>query len=197
MNYLFVVSGFTQQRHATHDSGSIAIFEDLECYRSIDTIVMLMEYSDDPVGWARRVAQRMNPGDKLMACVYSYGGGWWFRKFVAELHRLGVTVDVVVMCDPVYRREVWMRFMQWRAMTKWWTQTLRIPQPNITRCVHFIQHVNKPGGDRLVLHPSVEYEGPHELDRKHVKIDNAPEYREACNVEAEKLFGPKPQVSMI
>ena len=188
MNYIFVVSGFTQKRYAKHGSGCIQIFEDLLKYNSPDTEVQLLEWNEDPEGWARHVAARTKgPDDKILVCAYSYGGGWWFRLFAEKLKHIGIKVNTAVLCDPVYRRPWYSRWLQWRAVTKWWPQELEYPD-NIKRIVHFVQYQNEPGGDVLIMHGPVDYVGPNILELPHVKMDNAPQFRAACVNEAERLF---------
>jgi len=189
MNYIFVVSGFTQQRHATHGSGCIRIYEELLKYQSPETEVILLEWHEDPVGWARHVAVRVkSPEDKVMVCAYSYGAGWWFRLFAEKLQQIGIRVNAAVLCDPVYRRPWYLRLLQWRAITKWWPQELELPA-NINRIVHFVQYGDEPGGDVLIMHGKVDYVGPVVLTLPHVKMDNAPQFRAACVNEAGRLFG--------
>lgn len=186
MNYVFVVSGFTQQRYARYGSGSVEIWKELQMqYAHIGkTQVLLLEWKDDPEGYARMVAFHSTKQDKIMVCAYSYGGGWWFRKFSQELNKLGRDVDVAILCDPVYRRPWYLRWMQWRAMGD---QTLKLG-PNIKRIVHFIQHVDEPGGDKLEVSPETDYEGPIDLALPHIKMDNSVDYINTCCDEARELL---------
>jgi len=185
MNYIFVVSGFTQQRYAKHGSGSVDIYKQMRKYANRYTAVFLLEWRDDPIGYARLVAANHITGAKVMVCAYSYGGGWWANQFFHELKRLGIPVDTAVLCDPVYRYPWFLAFMRWRAIRK---QTLKVPY-NVRRVVHFVQFKNEPGGDSLEVYPPTELDGPHVLEYPHVKMDNSPEYFLACEVEAGKLFG--------
>ncbi len=187
MNHLFCISGFTQQRWGkAKDSGTIQLYGILRMAIATslhDTDTHCLEWHDDPRGYARMVARDHKGGDKIMICVYSYGGGWWLMEFLDELAKYGIKVDVVVACDPVYRSKYF--FLRWKALTK---QTLELPENVIRRYVHFVQYLNKPGGDAIYVPADIDYHGPHELQYKHVKMDNAPEYHERAKVEAIRLF---------
>jgi hypothetical protein len=186
MNFVFTVSGFTQQRYARYGSGSLEVWRKIHVNHASPgrTQVLLLEWHEDPKGYAKMVAFQSKKDDKIMVCAYSYGGGWWFRRFSEELNKLGRDVDVAVLCDPVYRRPWYLRWMQWRAMGK---QTLKLG-PNIKRVVHFTQYVDEPGGDAIELAPETDYEGPIDLALPHVKMDNSIDYLNTCVDEARELF---------
>lgn len=183
--YIFVVSGFTQQRHSLFGSGSHGVHAALLPWQSPTVSVRLLQWSEDPVGHARRIAATTGPNDLILLNVYSYAGGFWFVQCAAELRRLGRTVDSVVMCDPVYRSPLF--FMRWRAMIGP-TQTIRIPD-NVRRVTHFTQYVDKPGGENIALPGAVKYFKSSELPYPHIKMDNAAEYLDACVSEAKILLG--------
>lgn len=173
MNYIFVVSGFTQQRHNIFDNGSHAVHEALLNWQSPETSVRLLEWKEDPVGHARRVAATTGPKDKIVVCAYSYGAGWWFRLFAEELARLGRVVHVAVLCDPVLRHPNILK--RWRAVWPWQPQVLKLGS-NVLRVVHFYQTINEPGRDILEVSDNTEVICQKELDMTHQQIDNASEY---------------------
>ena len=188
MNFLIVASGFTQERYDPASNGCARLYRSLRrAHVSETTEVWFREWHEQPRNFARYVAKYSGKRDRVMIAAYSYGCGWWFRRFAERLVREGQRVDTAVLCDPVYRRDPAMRWMQWRAVLGG-PQTLRLP-PNIERVVHFLQRENQPGGDRLEVGGSAEIEGPHDLGVPHEHCDNADAWHEAAEREAAALFG--------
>jgi hypothetical protein len=190
MNYIFVVSGFTQQRHNLFDNGSHAVHEALLNWQSPTVSVRLLEWKEDPTGHARRVAATTSQSDIIAVHCYSYGAGWWFLQFAQELARLGRTVNVVVLCDPVLRHPNILR--RWQAVAPWKPQVIKLP-PNVLRVVHFYQTRNKPGGDKLELADTTTLVRTEELAMTHQQIDNASEYLIAAVEETAHLFKDQPE----
>lgn len=183
--YIFVVSGFTQKRSNVFGSGSHAIHKALLPWQNPTTSVRLLEWLEDPVGHARRVVATTSPDDKILINCYSYGAGYFFRKFAQELYNNGRTIDSAVLCDPVYRHP--FPLFRVRAILGG-PQTLTIPS-NVRRVSHFVQHINKPGGDNIVFDEKPEFFTSMELPLPHIKIDNAREYLETCVKEAQLILG--------
>lgn len=187
MDHFIIVSGFTQQKWAKHGNGSTKIYKNVrELLSGVGNIEFaLLEWHEDPEGYARFVAQHWKPGDKVVIAGYSYGVGFWARKFLKTLARIAphIKVDALIVCDPVLR---YMLFIL-RPLSLLRLK-IKLETGNIKRVIHFYQLVNRPGGHRLVLDSDVNYTGPIELDHPHVKIDNSVEYHDAVLGVADELF---------
>jgi len=99
-DWIFVVSGFTQRR-AGEGNGSAELAAKLRRWSAPRRQVRLMEWNEDPVGWADYVADAA--AGRIMVCAYSYGAGWWFRRFAARLAKHGHRIETAVLCDAVRR----------------------------------------------------------------------------------------------
>ena len=187
MDHFIIVSGFTQQKWAKHGNGSITIYKNVRMLLAdVGNIEFaLLEWHEDPEGYAKFVSEHYSEGDKIVIAAYSYGGGFWLRVFLRTLKKIAphIKVDVIVVCDPVLRFD----FMLLRPLSLL-RNKLKLNFGNVKKAVHFLQTVNRPGGNALLLDDDVEYEGPRELNYPHVKIDNCVEYHDAVLSVAADLF---------
>lgn len=186
MDYAYIVSGFTQQRHNIFDNGSHSVHKALLPWQSPELSVRLLEWKEDPEGHAQRVAATTDQNDKVIVCAYSYGAGFWFDRFSKEMAERGRLIHTAVLCDPVYRHPNIL--MRWRAIAKFAPQNFTLP-PNVLRVSHFYQTKTEPGGDKLTVSDTTELVFTKELDMTHQQIDNAREYLETAVKEATLLFG--------
>lgn len=177
MNYVFVVSGFTQKRNNIFDNGSHAVHEALLCLQSPECSVRLVQWKEDPRGHARRVAATTSQSDVIAVSGYSYGGGWWFRVFSEELAKLGRTVDVAVLCDPQLRRPI--PILNIPALIPGVQQQIPIGS-NVHSIGYFYQTQNRPGNNRLkLLSSTTQLLFEKELPMVHSLIDNSDEWKQA------------------
>jgi len=187
MHHFIVVSGFTQKKWAKHGNGSINIYRNVrDILKGVGNIEFaLLEWHNDPEGYARFVAQHYVSGDTIVLAGYSYGGGYWAREFLKTLKSIAphIKVNTVILCDPVYRHPFFlMRFLALFSIK------LKINFGNVDNLVHFFQTKDKPGNNSLILDEGVNYAGPCELDYHHVKMDNSVEYHDAVLEAAVKHF---------
>jgi len=187
MDHFIIVSGFTQQKWAKHGNGSTAIYRNVRALLAdVGNIEFsLLEWHEDPKGYAKFVAEHYSPGDTIAIAAYSYGGGFWLRVFLRTLKKIAphIKVNVIVVCDPVLR----FGFLLARPLALL-RNKLKLNFGNISKVIHFRQLVNRPGGNALVLDDGVVYDGPTDLDYPHVKIDNCVEYHDAVIQVAMDLF---------
>jgi hypothetical protein len=161
-------------------NGCVKIF--LELHRatlSPDTRVELRPWSCDVADVAEMIS-RLHPLDRMpRVCVYGYSwGGKTAENFCRELHRRGLDVEQLVLCDAVYRH--WYRLGQWRALARW--SVIRIPG-NVQHVTHFRQRQSW-----LLRGHAVQAENPgltnvrgvRWLKCEHSWMDDSPEFRNAC-----------------
>jgi hypothetical protein len=188
MNHVLVVSGFTQKSWVKHGNGNIDLYRELRKALAPvagNTEFVLKTWKENPRSYAKFVAAHWNKGDKIIISGYSYGGGWFTRLFLETLYkrRPDVEVDLVVLCDPVYRHPfILMRFL---ALFK---QNYKFSFP-VKKLIHLVQNQDRVGGDILtVLHTATEVIGPIELNYPHVKMDNAKEFHDITIEAAKAVF---------
>lgn len=106
---------------------------------------------------------------------YSWGGAGAVR-LAEELHRRGLRVDHMVLCDPVYRHPYWLG--NWRAFWPW--STIVIPE-NVREVTWFRQSLSLPKGhDLMAQSPRTILHQPVELSADHLHIDEEPAFFDAC-----------------
>lgn len=144
------ISGYTQ--HAGRMSGLMRLWLAI-CseYCSKTSRVELREWNSD---WSRLaesiwlVWQEQDISAKPpRICIYAYswGAGWGFTQLARELGKRGLTVDVAILCDPVYRHRYWLG--QWRAF--WPFSKIVVPR-NVRRVTWFYQRQNLPCGHEVI-----------------------------------------------
>lgn len=117
-------------------------------------------------------ASRSDLAPNVNVAGYSWGGAAALR-FCRRLADRGIEVDRVVLSDPVYRHCYFAG--NWRAFVP--GSRIRVPE-NVRRVDWFRQRVDFPGGHDLVCDDPgyTLIAEPIELCRRHVWMDDAPEY---------------------
>lgn len=169
---LICISGFRQGLGA--DNGTHEIWEALRKYQSAQVQVTVCTWNDDWRGRAELIDAFSDPDALILVAAYSWGAGYGLRKLAKHLRKRGRSIDMAVLCDPVYRSRV--PLFRWLALVRRWR--IRLPE-NIRRAVWFYQrnrhpmgHLPRPADDPRVIRLQ-------QLDETHNSIDEAEEYYNA------------------
>lgn len=115
---------------------------------------------------------------------YSYGAGWWARKFAWACLERGITIDCMVLSDPVYRHPV-LSYLGWSLLPR---NRIYLPK-NVMQVHYFLQRMNKPAGHYVtaadgklpkISAPEIEY-------RKHQYMDDSELFHAKCHSVAKVL----------
>lgn len=115
--------------------------------------------------------------------------------FAKAAYDLGVTIDLWLACDPVYRpawlpRWNWLQPLAFRALTK--SVRINVPQ-NIRRVTGVRQNISWPfGHDLKPISPATVVDDLPYLPYSHAAIDQAPEWFELVKSELSQWANPKP-----
>jgi pimeloyl-ACP methyl ester carboxylesterase len=139
----------------------------------------------DPRQWDARVEHMVayldRSGVKECAVIgYSYGGGYAAQKFAKACMEHGITIKLMLLCDPVYR-PTWLPawgFLQPFAIRSLMPKSATIDIPRSVEEVHWVrQTISLPMAHDLrnewaptVIHP------PQVLPYGHTAIDESPEW---------------------
>jgi pimeloyl-ACP methyl ester carboxylesterase len=172
-----VLSGFLQK--AGDVNGCVKIFLELhQVIQSPHARVELRPWSCDVGDMAEMIAKLQHPDESPRICIYGYSwGGKTAENLARELHRRGLMVVEMVLCDAVYRH--WYRLGQWRAFAPW--SRIRIPR-NVRHVTHFRQRQCYPMGHLVVAENKgwTIIEPVKMLQCDHMWMDDSPEFRHAC-----------------
>lgn len=113
--------------------------------------------------------------------AYSWGAGWGAMRLSRHLNDLGLGVEHMVLCDPVYRHHYpwgnWRAYANHPALSWICKPVISVP-PNVKEVHSFHQTTDYPRGHKLVaeseqtiIHPSVH------LNCKHMAMDERVEWR--------------------
>lgn len=162
---IILITGFTQ---SGRNLSGLELLYDKLIRRLSDhkfiSIVTMHEWDDDMKAIAMRES-RMRP-DEIMVVGYSYGGSSALR-LCRHLQTEGLTVSMLGLVDPVYRRfrsiPALSSFLPWKK--------LRVPN-NVEKVCHFFQRQNYPRGHDLKLDGPTHVSVSTELQLTHAAIDN-------------------------
>ena len=170
MKWAFYASGFREKRgkHTGTKSNAYAV---RDIYQSNDCAVIYCEYDDDPKGRARDVASQWKMGDTITVEGYSWGCGYWIRKFLWELQKRQpmARVQHLTLVDPVVYTRLFC--LRWFAVSDW--GTIKLPH-NVVTCQVFYQREDEPNASALTFANGLNA-AYSELEYKHTQIDNASE----------------------
>jgi hypothetical protein len=194
MNAIVTFQGFTEsarQRTGTED----LYFSTIRQFANATTTT----YQPQP--WTADVktlaAQIARQGIRNVAVVtYSHGQAACV-DFSKHLYRYGVSTDLWLACDPVYRPQWLPRWNLWqplafRALFK--SARIRVPQ-NIRRVVGVRQDISWPAGhDLSPASPATVIDDFVKLPYSHTAIDHAPEWFRLVKTELEEWTNPPPAI---
>ena len=177
---VMTVNGFTQK---FHEGGHREIWRNNRQFVGRDTLIMTpIPWNSDPEEYARFVAQESDFKTHLIVIAYSWGAGWFFRRFQKHLDKRGVDIQHAVLCDPVVRRGlVPERLSKITPMSLWSILPFARMEiaPNVGRVSRFYQKQTVPKGHPLKIadpdHTVVELE--RELDASHINMEDQEEYQ--------------------
>jgi len=197
-NFIICVSGFTQNRGYFH--GIMKLREALISNGHSEgkaNRVWYVTWKDSMSRVACELSILCNQHGfkpRVMICGYSYGG-WGSLQLAKELEKVGIDVEIMILCDPVGRPWWWPRPLP--ALTSMlgrdWAPKLRVPA-NVKVCHSFYQQENRPQGHQLVATNGTTMEQPIKLRHKHERMDDAPEFHGRVLKEAAMLVQPEGDV---
>jgi hypothetical protein len=165
-----------QRLREQHHNGRVAVL-DPQCW-------------DDDWEAAAEFMFRFRPdaGRLRIGCyAYSWGAGWGAIQLARALRRRGLLIDVMVLCDPVYRHRC--RIKNWRAL--WPASTILIPA-NVLQVHWLYQRQSVPRGhEPIAADPArTAIWGGHEIEADHVHMDEHPDYHRLALAVAKTLDSP-------
>lgn len=186
--FIHVISGFTQ--HAGYFHGILHLREMLIDAGHNNGRRRRVEYSTWEADAHRlavelsMVSNRLGCRPKVGIASYSYGG-WKSLKFCQELDRIGIDVDFLVISDPVGRSSWWPEPLPAATslLGRDYAFSLSVP-PRVKRVVEFYQKKNRPQGHRLKINETTTLLESHELQYRHQRMDDSPEFHQAVLDEA-------------
>lgn len=205
-NWIVTIPGFLQTRGSAKQ-GVPLIYHRLYDRFAGPVNLQLETWNSDFTGLAEqifRLAENGGTQPKIMVVAYSWGGGYGCMALAKELYARGLTIDVAVLSDAVFHfgTRVWHNLGVAQAVAYWpWLDSWsRFKRPAITvspaiREVHWwLQKNSRLRGHELVRKIGKEVipaENRHEitLGTTHTNMDDNPEFRACCMMQAEKLFG--------
>jgi hypothetical protein len=128
--------------------------------------------------------------------AYSWGAGYGATKFAKELRRLGMQIQTMVLCDPVYRSP--LVGFRWRSLLSRgsvFAPTVYIPE-NVGEVFSFHQTYDRPQGHNIVAKSNrTQLHQPQELIRAHTTMDDAQEFHakafEVADGIRRRVYGSK------
>jgi len=144
-NFWYVISGFMQH---TGTRTRLADLWDALYNKYPSTSLSVVKFCPWNTNWDHEAEFVLRHGCRA-PCVrlvgYSWGAGWGSIQFCKQLQKRGLTVNRMVLIDPVYRHNY--RCGNWRAFAPW--QTIWIPS-NVRGDVYsFHQKTDWPRGHKL------------------------------------------------
>lgn len=191
MTRIYTIGGFTE---TARDSTGLE-----ECHRR-----HVAPYDDDPAidvqpvrewksDWKGIAARAHRDGiGSVVVVAYSWGAGWGAMRLARELQRQRITVELMLLCDPVFR-PLWLpswgfaNLLGFRALIPG-SATIKVPD-NVERLVGLRQTNKRPCGHPLLWHGKTVHL-PKVSSATHTSIDSSPAWFDL--VERELLAWLKP-----
>ncbi|QDT39745.1 alpha/beta hydrolase [Stratiformator vulcanicus] len=195
--HVVCITGFLQ-RHGSPYSGIFGIWRKLLGHAdAVRFLPHLMFWNSRFRDVADTILTFRNGCDLRVVIIgYSWGAGYGAMKLAEQLRRRGVTVDAMVLCDPVYRSRLFAT--RWLALVgelpiSGWRPRIRVPD-NVSRVMYWRQTMAMPRGHQLVAaDPEVtKIDDRGLLDADHVNVDNHPTFVNAA-VEVALEYRPPPE----
>lgn len=169
------ISGFTES--TGERTGLFRLWVKLGFLRSPSVQVLLLSWR---AGWPDvaeqiRLATENGSPPKIYVYAYSWGAGWGFLQLAKQLAERGISIEHVVLCDPVYRP--WFFLFRLLALTD--VFQINVP-PSVKRVTSFFQRQNRPRGHTVVATSSTRMDAPRELQVIHAYMDDQEEFHESC-----------------
>jgi hypothetical protein len=131
----------------------------------------------------RNILRQLYENGISEVAVITYSHGQAAAMDLAKLApQFGVTVNLLLCCDPIYRpawapREIWAQVFAWRAMIG--NPVIKIP-PSVNQVHYVIQDITKPSGHRMEAQDpeATHVHTPIKISLPHVLIDESPKWWE-------------------
>ena len=176
--------GFTED--LSRETGTEALYRDVIRPRSSAEMMTLLPVEwDHPPGKLVGALHRMGV-PSVVVIGYSWGAGYGAQRFAAAALRAGIAVDLMLLCDPVYR-PLWLPPflgtlpLALRALLPD-SAVIRVPH-GVRRVAAVRQAISLPRGHKLHLGPATASPLPRVLPYSHTAIDSAPEWHALVDFE--------------
>lgn len=123
---------------------------------------------------------------EVAVICYSHGQAA-AMDFARLAPKYGVTVRLLLACDPVFRptwlpREWWWQIFSWRAIIG--NPRIKVP-PSIKEVYYVYQTIDSPNGDEMVAEDPSEtvIHTPVEIRLPHTRIDESPDWWDLVKVQ--------------
>lgn len=136
-NWLILVQGFLQDRGTPN--GMVRLW--LRAHSNFagrSTAVMLLSWNDNVRQLAEFIWRSSRPDPLIHIAGYSWGGTT-ARNLCCQLSKRGLSIDQVILSDPVYRH--WWMPRRWTTLLPW--RTIEFPT-NVSRIYWYRQEQNWP-----------------------------------------------------
>ena len=138
-----LASGFGTKVYAR--SGIRRLYRYCRGFQSKTTEILYDEYNGGWDGTARRLHQVASGSAKTVFIAHSWGCGLAFKKFAKRWHRLGRTVDLAILIDPVPRPFKLLIPLNIFAITSWG----RFKVTGVREVLAFHQFNDRPCGHQV------------------------------------------------
>ncbi len=188
------ISGFTQTQARPH--GVLKLSEKLhnEGFNNSTSRVFLHPWNANWAGIAEYfwlLGENHNANVIVNIYAYSWGGGWGAIRLAKQLKSRGIVVQIMVLCDAVYRHPVFL--MRWTSLLQRdssLSPVITVPD-NVLRVRPLHQRQNTPQGHKIK--GSKTFAGIIDesmlISRDHQYMDDAPEFHDMVLEAAEELRG--------
>lgn len=140
------ISGFRQ--NAGRVNGVLRLWrERIRLLTDGDTYTCYRPWDSDWRELASFINLTREPGRPLRVGIYgfSYGAGWGAMQLARALRRSALSVDAMVLADPVYRHG--LRSLAWLSLVR--CPVIRVPS-NVRWVRYLLQRETIPRGHRLI-----------------------------------------------
>lgn len=180
-----VISGFLQDEGKL--TGMVVLWHKLHirCNNS-DTRVELRSWNDNWSALAECIWRLKNTNTKIGIYAYSWGCGWGAMRLANELRKRGMSINHMVLSDPVYRHSYPLG--NWRALVPW--SKIKVPG-NVFDVHSFAQDLNIPRAHKLVAKSELTtIRTPIQVSATHQYMDDYPEFHKLSLKLAKNLHEP-------
>lgn len=130
--WIIPISGFSQHPNQRTGMSELALKMQEGIGKAPGCWVLpVLVWNADWASLARSIQVNSCHDTKIFIVAYSWGAGWGSVQLSRKLRIIGMEVDAMFLCDPVYRSRFWL--MSWRSrltknsLFRCLTPTIRIP----------------------------------------------------------------------
>lgn len=191
-SWIIPITGFTESTR--RPTGTEAVWGELLAFSSPSVRVATpLVWSADMEAFVRFVLRNSGPSKpRLMVTGYSWGAGVGAMRLAEACYPLGLTIEMMLLCDPVYRSRLlpdWLPFNP-RSVATFWRPEIVVPR-SVDKVVWMRQAVSVPSGhDLRAAFSGVTTIRPPVISlADHCSIDDTPEWRDMVLEAAQEFIG--------